>query len=242
MAKSSITSLKDPSSERYLTLATQQELAFDHWIELTGMGAGSAAASLFKISSAGVRATASGADDEFVLAGMSNEEQAPYSRAKSLSLDFPCSPAVLVDFVNQVESLYGRVFSVPDEFRNCVEKLQGSPFVKYESGIPKHKLPAGVTTKQIKDGFRLNDAWGEKLRHLDRYPFLKKAVMVRGSRQNGKHRSHQWNPALFAEILLKKKVKRSKAVDTVINSHFAEWFDEWERLQSIDQTDSWEET
>ena len=119
---------------------------------------------------------------------------------------------------------------------------KGTPHAPMKS---RNLLPAGVPAAEIIEKFKLGDAWAEKLRHIDRYPFLKVsgALMQQGCRKSAtsKGMPNLFNPVKFAEMLIEREGKMAQQMKRVIESRFSLWQDEWDAAQAIDAPDEWDE-
>lgn len=104
-------------------------------------------------------------------------------------------------------------------------------------------LPAGVTSAEIIEKFKLGNGWAEKLRKIDRNPFLKKsgALMQRGYRKSGNSPGAKmlWNPVKFAEMLISREGKNAVAMQRIIENRFSDWQDAWDDAQAVDEPDGW---
>jgi len=111
-----------------------------------------------------------------------------------------------------------------------------------QKGNDEKQLPTGVPSSEILHQFKLDDAWADKLRHVDRNPFLKAALLRKGCRKSGKNPGalSLWNPVKFGEILIKRDGRSRVAVARIIENRFPKWHDEWDAAQSIDETADWD--
>lgn len=102
----------------------------------------------------------------------------------------------------------------------------------------KPNLPEGIPTGTIVAKFRLEKNWEDKLKHIDRNPFLLDALLRKGSRKIGKTpvAPHLWNPVKIAWILNKRGDKTSRAMEAVIKNHFKAWEDVW--IESYEDAES----
>lgn len=90
-------------------------------------------------------------------------------------------------------------------------------------------LPPGVPTKEVVEALLLNDALANKLSHIDRYTYLKPALMRKGDPKASARemRTHLWNPVKLGQILCRKKLKNQAAVYYCIKKKLSKWFDAW---------------
>jgi hypothetical protein len=105
-------------------------------------------------------------------------------------------------------------------------------------------LPAGVPTTEIITGFKFDNKWADKLRHVEKKnPFLKPALMTPGSRHSATktRASHLWNPVKLAEILIEREHKPRKAMAAIIGHRFPRWQDEWEAAQLDYDSSEWDD-
>ena len=123
--------------------------------------------------------------------------------------------------------------------RLTANQAKGDDSQKADSGGTTKSLPAGVPSAEIIENFKLDDAWDNKLRHVNDYRYLKPALMQPGSRTL--RTKHLWNPVEFAEILIKRKRKLRSAMARIIEHRFPNWQDAWELAQSVDEPDDWGE-
>ena len=106
-------------------------------------------------------------------------------------------------------------------------------------------LPAGVPAAEIISKFKLDTTWVEKLKHIDRNPFLKTsgALMQQGCRKSAtsKGMPNLFNPVKFAEMLMAREGKTAQQMKRVIESRFPRWQDAWDTAQSVDAPAGWED-
>jgi hypothetical protein len=102
-------------------------------------------------------------------------------------------------------------------------------------------LPPGIPTGVIIQRFKLTDAWADKLKHINRNPFLRAALMHWGCRKSGKTpaTSHLWNPVKLAEILIDRDGRNYRAMEAIITHHFVDWQDAWHDSMERDESDEY---
>lgn len=106
-------------------------------------------------------------------------------------------------------------------------------------GTAVSRLPAGIPTGEIVQGFKLTAAWKSKLTHIKSNPFLKDALMRAGCRKKGKTPAtpHLWNPVVIAEFLIGRDGRNRRAMEAIITNHFADWQDVWHESMESDEAD-----
>ena len=136
------------TDERCIELARIQELGIMEWIQLTGVGIGEYCG-MFRIAMDGVSFIKWEQD---LISDTPAERQIDMLRENSYEpLEFPCTPARMLDFIDSELCTVRGCFSVPDAFRQAVTAIAPT-LAPAESQEQTGPAQAGATVVALADG------------------------------------------------------------------------------------------